>query len=104
MDWVALDESLPDHPSQKWRRQHYPKLQPRYRVNSVLSTAGAIVNGLGVGVVPLCVLKDNPQVQIVEGPLEELDTDLWALAHPDARHLQRVKILFDFMRQHIQLP
>ena len=104
MDWVALDESLPDHPSQKWRRQRYPKLKPRYRVNSVLSAAGAIVNGLGVGVVPLCVLKDNLQVKIVEGPLEELDTDLWALAHPDARHLQRVKILFDFMRQHIQLP
>jgi hypothetical protein len=41
---------------------------------------------------------------MVEGPLEELDTDLWALAHPDARHLQRVKMLFDFMRQHIRLP
>lgn len=104
MDWVALDESLPDHPSQKWRRQHHPKLKPRYRVNSVLSTAGAIVNGLGIGVVPLIVLQDNPQVQIVEGPLDELDTDLWALAHPDARHLQRVKMLFDFMRQSIRLP
>lgn len=104
MDWVALDESLPDHPSQKWRRQHYPKLKPRYRVNSVLSAAGAIVNGLGVGIVPLIVLKDNPQVQTVAGPLEELDTDLWVLAHPDARHLQRVKMLFDFMRQSIQLP
>ncbi len=104
MDWIALDESLPDHPSQKWRRQHYPKLKPRYRVNSVLSTAGAIVNGLGIGVVPLIVLQDNPQVQIVEGPLEDLDTDLWALAHPDARHLQRVKMLFDFMRQSIRLP
>lgn len=104
MDWVALDESLPDHPSQKWRRRHYPKLKPRYRVNSVLSTAGAIVNGLGIGVVPLIVLKDNPQVQIVLGPLDELDTDLWALAHPDARHLQRVKMLFDFMRQSILLP
>ncbi len=104
MDWVALDESLPDHPSQKWRRQHYPKLKPRYRVNSVLSAAGAIVNGLGVGVVPLIVLHDNPQVQIVEGPLGELDTDLWVLAHPDARHLQRVKMLFDFLRQNIRLP
>jgi DNA-binding transcriptional LysR family regulator len=104
MAWVALDETLPDHPSQQWRRRHYPKLKPRYRVNSVLSAAGAIVNGLGIGVVPLIVLKDNPQVQIVQGPLEELDTDLWALAHPDARHLQRVKLLFDFMRQSILLP
>lgn len=104
MDWIALDDSLPDHPSQKWRRERYPKLKPRYRVNSVISVAGAVVYGLGVGVVPLVLLKDNPDVEIVQGPLDELDTDLWALAHPDARHLQRVKALFDFMRKRIALP
>jgi DNA-binding transcriptional LysR family regulator len=104
MDWIALDESLPDHPSQKWRRQHYPKLKPRYRVNSVMSVAGAVVGGMGVGVVPLAVFKDNPHVEIVEGPLDELDTDLWALAHPDARHLQRVKVLFEFLRSTVLLP
>ncbi len=104
MDWVALDDTLPDHPSQKWRRTHYPKLQPRYCVNSVLSLAGAVICGMGVGVVPLMVFKDNPQVEIIEGPLEELDTDLWALAHPDARHLQRVKVLFDHLRKNVVFP
>lgn len=103
MDWISLDETLPDHPSQKWRRQHYPRLRPRCRVNSVLSVAGAVVHGMGLGVVPLVVLKDNPQVEIVDGPLEELDTDIWVLAHPDARHLQRVKILFDFLRENVVL-
>jgi DNA-binding transcriptional LysR family regulator len=104
MHWIALDESLPDHPSQKWRRTHYPKLQPHCHVNSVLSLAGAVVSGIGVGVVPLFLFKDNPQVQIVAGPLQELDTELWALAHPDARHLQRVKLLFDYLRQNVALP
>lgn len=73
-------------------------------LGSVMSAAGAVVNGLGIGVVPLIVLNDHPQVQIVQGPLEELDTDLWVLAHPDARYLQRVKMLFDFMRESIRLP
>lgn len=104
MDWVVLDDSLPDHPSQKWRRQHYPKLKSRYRANSVLSVASAIVNGLGVGVAPLVLFESNPQVEIIEGPLEELDTDLWTLTHPDARHLQRVKAFFDFMKEHVRLP
>jgi DNA-binding transcriptional LysR family regulator len=104
MEWIALDETLPDHPSQKWRWHRFPKLQPRYRVNSVMSVAGSVVCGLGVGIVPLIVFKENPHVQIVEGPLQELDTDLWALAHPDARNLQRVKVLFEFLRQHIKLP
>ncbi len=104
MDWIALDDSLPDHPSQKWRRQHYPKLKPRYRVNSVMSVAGAVVCGMGVGVVPLFMLKDNPAVDIVAGPLDELETDLWVLTHPDARHLQRVKALFAFLRESVVLP
>jgi DNA-binding transcriptional LysR family regulator len=104
MDWIALDESLPDHPSQKWRRLHYPKLKPRYCVNSVMSVAGAVACGMGVGVVPLVVFKDNPHIEIVEGPLEDLDTDLWVLAHPDARHLQRVRVLFEFLRNTVVLP
>ncbi len=102
-DWIALDESLPDHPSTRWRSRHYPKLAPRFRCNSVLSVAGAVVHGLGVGVVPLFMLRDQPQVEIVAGPLQELETDLWILAHPDIRHLQRVKLLFDFLKENTVL-
>jgi DNA-binding transcriptional LysR family regulator len=102
-DWVALDESLADHPSSRWRRRHYPKRVPRYHCNSVLSVAGAIVNGLGIGVVPLFLLKDHPQTRIVAGPLEELESELWILAHPDVRHLQRVKLLFEFLKANLAL-
>ncbi|HEY0844165.1 MAG TPA: LysR family transcriptional regulator [Noviherbaspirillum sp.] len=103
-DWIGLDDSLADHPSMRWRRQHYPKVQPRYLCNSVLSAAGAIVWGLGVGVAPLVLLQDKPQVRIVEGPLPALETDLWMLAHPDVRHLQRVRILFEYLRENLHLP
>lgn len=100
-DWIALDESLADHPSVKWRRQHYPKSVPRFRCNSVLSVAGAVVAGLGVGVAPLFLLKDHSQVQLVEGSLPELETELWMLAHADVRRLQRVKLLFDFLKTNL---
>lgn len=102
-DWITLDESLADHPSVRWRRQHYPKVRPRFHCNSVLSVAGAVVSGLGVGVAPLFLLRDHPQVRVVDGPLPELETDLWMLAHPDIRHLQRVKLLFAFLRDNLAL-
>lgn len=104
MDWIALDATLPDHPSQRWRRLRHPKVAPRYRMNSVLSVAGAVVNGMGVGVVPLMLFRDNPLVEIVDGPIAELETELWALAHPDARHLQRMKVMFEFLRGALGLP
>lgn len=100
-DWIALDESLADHPSLKWRRARYPKVAVRYRCNSVLSVTGCVVHGLGVGVVPMFLVRNNPELEIVEGPLKELDTDLWILAHPDIRHLQRVKLLFDFLKNNL---
>lgn len=103
MDWIALDATLPDHPSQRWRRQQFPHVRPRYRMNSVLSVAGAIVQGMGVGVVPLAVLRDHPLVEIVDGPIAELETELWALAHPDTRHLQRMKLMFEFLRSSLGL-
>jgi DNA-binding transcriptional LysR family regulator len=97
-DWIALDESLAEHPSVKWRHDRFPKLVPKYRCNSVLSVAGSVVWGLGVGVVPVFLMKQRAGVEIVEGPLPELETDLWMLAHPDNRQLQRVRVLFDFFR------
>jgi DNA-binding transcriptional LysR family regulator len=100
-DWIALDESLADHPSVKWRRQRYPKSVSLCRCNSVLSVAGAVVAGLGVGVAPLFLLKNHPQVQLVDGPLPELETELWMLAHADVRRLQRVKLLFDFLKANL---
>lgn len=102
-DWVALDDSLPEHPSVRWRKEHYPRLAPRYRCNSVLSVADAVAHGLGVGVAPLFVMRGREGVRAVDGPLPALETDLWMLAHPDVRHLQRVKLLFEFLRQNLAL-
>jgi DNA-binding transcriptional LysR family regulator len=72
-------------------RQHYPKIVAKFRCNSVMPVAGAIINGLDVGVAPCFLMNGHPDVEIIEGPLDELKTDLWILAHPDICHLQRVK-------------
>lgn len=103
VDWITLDDTLSNHPSYRWWRQHYPKARARYQCNSVMSVAGAVINGLGAGVGPCFLLDGHPDVAIVEGPMEELMTDLWILAHPDIRHLQRVKLLFDFLKQNVRL-
>ncbi len=104
MDWIALDDSLPDHPSQHWRRARHPQAVPRHKVGNLLAVAGAVVNGLGVGVVPLAVMRDHPQVTMLDGPLPELDIGLWVLAHPDTRYLGRMKAMFDFLRTAVALP
>lgn len=104
MDWIALDDSLPDHPSQRWRRTALPEVAPRYKVGNLLAVAGAVANGLGVGVAPLAVMRGYPEAVMVGAPLPELDIGLWALAHPDTRYLGRMRAIFDFLRTAIVLP
>jgi len=104
MEWIALDDSLPEHPSQIWRRGALPEVTPRYKVGNLLAVAGAVVNGLGVGVAPLAVMRAHPDAVMLGEPLPELDIGLWALAHPDTRYLGRMRAMFDFLRTAIVLP
>ena len=103
LDWIVPDDSLPEYPSVKWMRRHYPQVTPKIRCNSILSVAGAVVNGIGVGVVPTFLMKEGLEVEDIGGRLPELDTELWILAHPDVRHLHRVKLLFDFLREYLRI-
>lgn len=98
LDWIAPDESLAEHPSVGWRRTYFPTVVPRIRCNSIMAIADAVTAGLGVGVVPDFMLRDTPGVRSLTPRIEALDVGLWALAHPDVRHLQRVKALFDFLK------
>ena len=72
-----------------WRKRHFSRTYPRYRVNSILSVLELVALGLDVGIVPwLQVEGRSDVVRLTEG-LDECVTDLWLLTHPKSRHLRR---------------
>lgn len=103
-DWIAPDEALPDHPSVVWRRRHFPKVVPRYRVNSILSVRELVGLGLGVGVLPLFLADGAKDLLRLTDALDECDTDLWLLTHPESRHLRRVSTVYGHLAQSLALP
>jgi DNA-binding transcriptional LysR family regulator len=103
-DWIAPDDALPEHPSVVWRKRHYPKVAPRYRVGSILSVLEFVALGLGVGVVPLFLAEGRRDVLRLSDPLEECETELWLLTHPEARHLRRIGAVYSHLAQTISLP
>jgi DNA-binding transcriptional LysR family regulator len=103
-DWIAPDDALPEHPSVVWRKRHLPKVQPRYRVNSILSVLELAVLGLGVGIVPLFLAEDRKDVVRLSEPLDECETDLWLLTHTESRHLRRVSEVYAHLSQTLLLP
>lgn len=103
-DWIAPDDALPEHPSVVWRKRHFPKVAPRYRVNSILSVLELVALGLGVGIVPLFLGDGRNDVLRLTEPLDECETELWLLTHPESRHLRRVGAVYSHLAQAMDMP
>jgi len=103
-DWIAPDDALPEHPSVVWRKRRLPKVQPRYRVNSILSVLELVALGLGVGIVPLFLAEGRRDLRRLTDPLADCETQLWLLTHPESRHLRRVGAVYTHLAQALSLP
>ena len=103
-DWIAPDDALPEHPSVVWRKRHFPKLMPRYRVNSIMSVLELAALGLGMGIVPLFLAEGRKDLMRLTEPLDECETELWVLTHPEGRHLRRVGAVYTHLCRSLNLP
>lgn len=103
-DWIAPDDALPEHPSVIWRKRRFPKAVPRYRVSSILSVLELVALGLGVGVVPLFLAEGRSDLVRLTEALDECETELWLLTHPESRHLRRVGAAYSHLAQAMELP
>ncbi|MCW8125519.1 LysR family transcriptional regulator [Microbulbifer halophilus] len=101
--WVAPDDALPSHPSVLWRRHRHPRNLPAYRVDSILSVAELIAADLGIGVLPIFLGDGRRDLKQISPPLEECETQLWLLTHPECRHLSRVSVVFSHLAEHLKL-
>lgn len=104
VDWIAPDDALPEHPSVIWRKRHFPRVIPRYRVNSILSVLELVALGLGVGIVPLFLAEGRSDVVQLTEPLDECETELWLLTHPESRHLRRVAAVYAHLASVMRMP
>jgi DNA-binding transcriptional LysR family regulator len=104
VDWIAPDDALPDHPSVVWRKRHFPRVTPRYRVSSILSVLELVALGLGVGVVPLFLAEGRSDVVQLTEPLDECQTELWLLTHAESRHLRRVGAVYSHLAHSLTMP
>lgn len=103
LPWIAPDDALPDHPSVVWRRKHLPKIDPTYRVDSILSAAECVCLGMGVALLPLFLANPRPDLRQVSPEIAECTTELWLLAHSESRHLRRISTVLHHLAEHIRL-
>ena len=101
--WIAPDDALPEHPSVVWRKKHFPKVVPRYRVNSILTVAELVAQGLGIGILPVFLAQRRADLIPLTEVLDECQTELWLLTHTESRHLRRVSAVYGYLSQNLLL-
>jgi DNA-binding transcriptional LysR family regulator len=102
-NWIAPDDALPDHPSVVWRKKRFPKVAPKYRVNSILTVAELVGQGMGVGILPLFFARQRKDLLQLGAEIEDCQTELWLLTHTEARHLRRVSAVYRHLAEHLVL-
>ena len=102
-NWIAPDDALPDHPSVVWRKKHFPKVSPAFRVNSILTVAELIGHGFGIGLLPVFFADERTDLRQISEVLDECQTELWLLTHTESRHLRRVSTVFSHLAQGLEL-
>ena len=103
LPWAVPDAALPDHPSVRWRRKHLPKVVPRLELHGVLAVMEAVAAGIAVGVVPIFLADAYADLLALTDPIDEAETDLWMLAHPESRHLRRIAVVAASLAESIRL-
>jgi len=101
--WLAVDDALPEHPSVRWRRKHLPRVEPALRLSGVQLVFDAVRAGLGVGIAPTFLARLYDDVVALTPPLEECETQLWLLTHPESRHLRRIQAVANHVAQSVVL-
>lgn len=101
--WITTDEAMPDHPSVLWRKKHYPKIIPRYKVSAVSDVAELVASGLGVGILPLFLAQRYAGLAQLSDVLDECQTELWLLTHAESKHLRRVAVVYAHLAVNVRL-
>ncbi|OJU19673.1 MAG: hypothetical protein BGN89_02095 [Alphaproteobacteria bacterium 64-6] len=67
------------------------------KVNTLFARLAAARAGLGVGLIPKFVAHQYPDLVVVDVGGETLIRELWLVAHPDVRGVERLRVAFDYI-------
>lgn len=62
-------------------------------VSVIQPTKQGIVAGVGIGIVPLFLARSRDDLVALSDPLDECETQLWLLTHPESRRLRRISVV-----------
>jgi DNA-binding transcriptional LysR family regulator len=99
---IALfDVELGEHATNQWFKSVAPHARIGARCNSISALIAAAKSGAGLAALPLVVGDAESDLVRMLGPVPELTTPFFLVAHRDLRDAPRVKAFFDFFIENL---
>jgi DNA-binding transcriptional LysR family regulator len=95
--WVAFERDASTRVYDLWLRQRLAQANVRVRVDIFNAKAAMLRTGIGIGVLPIFMEAQHPELVAVSEPIAELAQPVWMLTHPDLRQTARVRAFMQFV-------
>ena len=97
LPWAVYGDALSALGASRWWSAHHGGSTVRLTVNSVPAMAQVICQAGCRGLLPSFVGDPDPHLLRLRPPIDEAQSALWLLVHPDLRRSARVRALLDHL-------
>jgi len=99
--WIGFSAEMSSVPAARWVDEHVAQAEITLRISGMYAAAQASAAGWGKAVLPDYLGKHFGLLS-AGNTIEQLDSDLWVLFHPDLRTNARVQTFASFASQWLQ--
>ena len=99
---VALYD-IEHHVTKAWLQSVAPDARVAARCNSMTALLSAAKSGVGLAALPMTIGDNDPGLVRVLGPIPGLTTNFYLLMHRDMKTTPRVRALFDFFIEELNI-
>ena len=91
------------HVTKAWLQSVAPDARVAARCNSMTALLSAAKSGVGLAALPMTIGDNDPGLVRVLGPIPGLTTNFYLLMHQDMKTTPRVRALFDFFIEELNI-
>ncbi|MFZ2870378.1 LysR family transcriptional regulator [Zavarzinia sp.] len=97
LPWITYAAQYPRRQIEGWMNQHVPGAKVAAQVDTTLIMLRAAQAGIGVAVLPTALGDDDPELERLTLPIEELSQDIWLLTPRELMSTARIRAFYSHM-------
>ena len=90
LDWLGLSGPLKNSPAGTWMEQNISKKNEIYSADSFVTLRNMVSAGMGIAILPCCVVTPENKLTIVDAPNLTMKTKVWVANHSDLDRVPRI--------------